>query len=367
MTVISAASLFQEPSLLAVSLAILVGGAVGWLVFRIGRMVLVRISRPFPLAAAVVSNVAAPARYTLMLIPAQFILRAASDEVPAIAVLRHAAAVLLILAVTWLGLRAVRGIAEGVIARHPLEVADNLLARRVQTQTRVLMRCAMVAIGLVGFAAVLMTFPTVRTVGTSLLASAGVAGLAVGMAARPVLANLIAGIQLAVTQPIRLEDVLIVEGEWGWVEEITGTYVVMRLWDWRRLVIPLQWFIEHPFQNWTRSTASIIGSVFWWVDYGLPLQPVREELERLCKDAPEWDGKVVVLQVTDTSERAMQLRALMSAPDSSKAWDLRCRVREGIIDFIQRAFPDHLPRVRAELSSQEAPVAEAVIDGHGGQ
>jgi len=207
----------------------------------------------------------------------------------------------------------------------------------------------------VGLAVVLMTFPEVRAVGTSLLASAGLVGLVAGMAARPVLSNLIAGVQLALTQPIRLDDVLIVEGEWGWVEEITGTYVVLRLWDLRRLVVPLQWFIEHPFQNWTRTNADIIGSVFWWVDYRLPLAPLRAELERLCRAAPEWDGKLALLQVTEAGERAMQLRALVTARDSPKCWDLRCRVREGIIDFIQREYPQYLPRMRAEVfSSPEA-------------
>jgi small-conductance mechanosensitive channel len=216
------------------------------------------------------------------------------------------------------------------------------------------MRTVMTLIVLVGLSTVLMTFPSVRTIGASLLASAGVAGLFVGMAARPVLGNLIAGMQIALTQPIRLDDVLIVDGEWGWVEEITGTYVVLRIWDRRRLIVPLQWFIEHPFQNWTRKSADIIGSVFWWVDYGLPLEPVQAEIRRLCEEVPKWwDGDVALLQVTDSGPESMQLRALVTARNSPDCWDLRCHVRAGVIDFIRREYPQFLPRIRAETEVSE--------------
>lgn len=207
----------------------------------------------------------------------------------------------------------------------------------------------------IGIALALMSFPAVRTIGTSLLASAGVAGLVVGFAARPALGNLIAGLQIALTQPIRLDDVVIVDGEWGRIEEIGGTFVVIRIWDQRRLVVPLQWFIEHPFQNWTRTSAEIIGTVFVWADYRLPLAPLRAELERLCKEAPEWDHRVCILQVTETTERAMQLRALVSSSDSGLNWDLRCKVREGLIEFIQQRYPDCLPQARVTL---EGPVAQ---------
>jgi small-conductance mechanosensitive channel len=347
---------FQYPAL-GWALAALAAAALGALVHRLGRPVVLRVSRPFPTLGAMARHCEAPSAWALPLLMLQLVLRSAPDALPAIAALRHAVTVALILALTWLVQRAVRGAAEAVLARYPVAVEDNLLARRVHTQTRVLTRSLMAGVGLLGLAAVLMTFPEVRAVGASLLASAGLAGLVVGMAARPVLSNLIAGVQLALTQPIRLDDVLIVEGEWGWVEEITGTYVVLRLWDLRRLVVPLQWFIEHPFQNWTRSSAEIVGSVFWWVDYRLPVAPLRAELERLCRAAPEWDGKLALLQVTDASERAMQLRALVTARDSPKAWDLRCRVREGLIDFIQREYPQYLPRVRAEMFA--APEAAA--------
>ncbi len=239
-----------------------------------------------------------------------------------------------------------------------MDVRDNLYARRVQTQTRVLTRTLASLIALLGFAAALMTFPAVRQVGASLLASAGLAGLVVGFAAKPVLGNMLAGLQIVLTQPIRLDDVVIVEGEWGRIEEITGAYVVVKIWDEHRLIVPLQRFIEHPFENWTRTGAQLIGSVFWWLDYRMPVEPLRAELERVCKAAPEWDGRFCVLQVTDATDRTMQIRALVTAAGSSEAFDLRCRVRETIIDFVQREYPQYLPRARTESISMDRP-AEA--------
>jgi hypothetical protein len=197
-----------------------------------------------------------------------------------------------------------------------------------------------------------MTFPRARQLGASLLASAGVAGLIVGLAARSVFGNLLAGLQIALAQPLRIDDVLIVEGEWGRVEEITATNVVLKIWDERRLVVPLQWFIEHPFQNWTRRGASLLGTVFLWVDYSLPMQPVRAEARRLCEASTNWDGRVCNVQVTDSSERAMQLRILVSSADSGRAFDLRCEMREGLVDFIQRQFPQALPRMRADVAAR---------------
>jgi len=259
----------------------------------------------------------------------------------------------LIAAFTWLAMRAVRAGGEAVIRLHPANVGDNLQARRVQTQSRVLTRTLMFFVLLIGAAAALMTFPGMRQIGASLLASAGVAGLVAGIAARPVLANLIAGLQIALTQPIRLDDVVIMEGEWGRIEEITATYVVVKIWDERRLIVPLQHVIEHPFQNWTRTGSQLLGTVFLWLDYRVPIAPLRAELKRICEAAPEWDGRVALIQVTDTSERGIQLRALVSTPDASTGWDLRCRVREALLDFLQREYPEALPRLRAEVEQME--------------
>jgi small-conductance mechanosensitive channel len=207
----------------------------------------------------------------------------------------------------------------------------------------------MVVVGITALAAMLMTFEKVRQLGASILASAGIIGIIVGVAAQRTIATFLAGIQIAVTQPIRIDDVVIVENEWGRIEKITLTYVIVRIWDLRRLVLPITYFIEKPFQNWTRVTADILGTVFVYVDYTVPAQAVRDELQRILKSSTLWDGKVCGLQVTNTTEHTVELRALMSAADASKAWDLRCEVREKLVNFIQSNYPDGLPKVRAEI------------------
>jgi small-conductance mechanosensitive channel len=297
------------------------------------------------------------------LIALQGVWQVAPVTFPLLAVVRHTNVLLLLAAVTWLGLRVVRGIAQGVIRLHPIDVEDNLHARRVHTQTRMLARTAMFIVLLTGLALMLMTFPEARQFGASLLASAGVVGIVAGIAARPVFSNLIAGLQIALAQPFRLDDVLIIQGEWGRVEEITGTYVVLKIWDERRLIIPLQWLIENPFQNWTRSSAQIIGTVFVWVDYRMPLGPLREAAQRACEAAPEWDQRLCKLELVEAGERSMQLRVLVTSGNSSLNWDLRCKVREALIDVMQREYPQHLPLMRAELADTRFAGATAQPPG----
>jgi len=255
----------------------------------------------------------------------------------------------------WLLVRAVAAGEQAILRDNPMEVADNLAARRIQTQTRVLSRVLMGAIILVGASMVLLTFPMVRQIGTALLASAGIIGLVAGIAAKPVFGNLIAGLQIALTQPIRLDDVVIVEGEWGRVEEIGSSYVVVRIWDERRMVVPLTWFIENPFQNWTRRSADLLGTAFLWLDYRAPIVAIRAELERICKGETLWDGRVCVTQVTETSEHTLQVRLLVSARNSGDAFDLRCIVRERMLDFLAREYPQALPRTRAEILDRPDP------------
>ena len=302
-----------------------------------------------------------PARAALILFALQFVWDAASPDLPALRAVEHVTLLALTAALGWLGVRCVAGVADAVFQLHPVDQADNLHARQVRTQTGVL---ATVATGLIVFVALalaLMSFPAVRTLGTSLLASAGVAGLVVGMAARPVLGNLIAGLQLALTQPLRLDDVVVIDGEWGRIEQIRASYVVVNIWDERRLIVPLQWFIEHPFANWTLNSAELIGSVNLWVDYRLPLASLRAELERICGEAPEWDRRVCSLAVTEAGERGMQLRALVSAADSGTTWDLRCRVREGLIVYIQEHFPQSLPRTRVDCAADADGATRAAV------
>jgi small-conductance mechanosensitive channel len=323
---------------------------------RVGARILVRVARPYPLMSVVLRYINKPALVLLVILAIGFVLFEAPDTLPFAAVLRDVATVALIGALTFLAVRSVGAVCEAIVQSHPLDTENNLHARRIHTQARVLARSVMVVIVIIGFGGALMTFPSVRQIGASLLASAGVAGLVAGIAARPVLGNLIAGLQIALSQPIRLDDVVVIQGEWGRIEEITGTYVSIRIWDQRRLIVPLQWFIENPFTNWTRNSSQIIGTVFFYVDYRMPLAPLREELQRILEHAPEWDGRVQVLQVTDATERSMQLRVLVSSFDSGLNWDLRCRVREGLLNFAQATYPHYLPRTRADLSTEKEHV-----------
>lgn len=340
---------------LAVSALVLLAVAgIHW----IGARIVKPIARPYPFMSVIVSYIDRPSFALLSLLALEFLWLQVDESLSHVGGLRTLAAVGTTAALTWLLMRLAAAVGDAIIRAHPIDTADNLEARRIHTQTRVLARTVMVLIVIIGTGAALMTFPNVRQIGASLLASAGVAGLVAGIAARPVLGNLIAGLQIALSQPIRLDDVVIIQGEWGRIEEISGTYVSVRLWDQRRLIVPLQWFIENPFQNWTRSSAELIGTVFLYVDYRLPLEPLRAELARIVADAPQWDGRVQVLQVTDATERSMQLRALVSARDSSLAWDLRCRVREGLIAFINAHYPHCLPRERTEWTTPDALARE---------
>ena len=254
-------------------------------------------------------------------------------------------------AIAIVGWAAAIGIAmleDVVTAHYRIEERDNLRARQIRTQSQLLRRIANVVIVVVTAGLMLMTVPAVRHLGVSLFASAGIAGIVVGMAARPALSNLIAGLQVALTEPIRIEDVVIVEGEFGWIEEIGTSFVVVRIWDKRRLVVPLNYFMEKPFQNWTRKSADLLGTVFLHTDYRVPLDEMRGELDRVLAATPLWDKQVKVIQVTDATEKAMELRILVSAGDAPTLWDLRVLVREKLIEWLQVNYPDSLPRDRQE-------------------
>lgn len=318
---------------------------------RFGVPILQRLAGHFPFSRRLLVQCRRALRVSVFFVLLQVVFRDSEAVLRISPLLLHLTALLSIVSLIWLSTRAVQSIADTIVEINPINLTDNLAARRIHTQTRVLARSINVLIIVIGTGMALMTLPALRQIGTSLLASAGVAGLVVGLAAKPVLGNLLAGLQLAISQPIRLDDVVIVENEWGQIEEITGTYVVVRIWDQRRLIVPLQWFIEHPFQNWTRSNAELLGTVMLWVDYRLPMAPLRVEAQRLCSSLAEWDGRVCVVQVTDTNEHGMQVRILVSAADSPRAFDLRCKVREGLLDFIQLHHPDCLPLRRTETTN----------------
>ena len=267
--------------------------------------------------------------------------------------------------VGWASITALHIAADIYLRRYRLDVDDNLLARKHNTQVRVLLRAIDGVLVLLTAGAALMTFEEVRQYGVSLFASAGVAGIVAGLAARPVLSNLIAGVQLAMTQPIRLEDAVIVENEWGNIEEINSTYVVVRLWDWRRMILPLTYFIEKPFQNWTRDSSALIGTAMIYVDYRAPVAAMREKLEDIVKHSKLWDGRVVNLAVTDAKERTIEVRCLASARSAGQVFDLRCEIREKMIDFLQREHPEALPRHRNQVALDDEAATVRLIGGDG--
>jgi small-conductance mechanosensitive channel len=254
----------------------------------------------------------------------------------------------------WIALTALHIGADLYLGRYRLDLPDNLLARKHITQVRILERVVTVVIVLVTIGFALLTFDAVRQFGVTLFASAGVAGIIAGLAARPVLSNFFAGVQIAVAQPIRIDDAVIVENESGSIEEITFSYVVVKLWDLRRMVVPLSYFIEKPFQNWTRTGGELIGSIFFYVDHTAPVEAIREKLMEIVAQSKLWNGKIANLQVSDCKETSIELRALVSADTASAAWDLRCEVREKLISYLQRECPTALPRRRYEATA-DAP------------
>lgn len=291
-----------------------------------------------------------PSLGLLLTIAIYIILLVFAPENQLVAIVMHLLKLLIVFFITWLLIGLIKLGRDIVLLQYDIDEKDNLKARRVYTQFQIMERILIFIVVLVALSVALMTFEQIRKVGLSLFASAGVAGIILGFAAQKLIGNVLAGFQIAIAQPIRLEDVVIVEKEWGWIEEINLTYVVVRIWDKRRLILPTTYFIEKPFQNWTRVSADILGTVFIYTDYTVPIDKLRLELTRVLKSDPNWDGKVNVLQVTDSTEKTMEIRALMSAVDSPSAWDLRVNVREKLIDFLQRNYPESLPKSRIEMA-----------------
>jgi small-conductance mechanosensitive channel len=357
----SFSGLWGDARTLLIAAGILVGSALAGIVTYLALFsVAARVSRrsKSTLQELLVKQTRAPARYIFPFLALTFAVQTTPLPDRFRAQLEHFFTLCLIGALGWFLITIVQVTAALIRTRYSIAVADNLHARRIHTQTEVLERIFIGCMVVITLATMLMTFPSARQIGTSVFASAGIAGVIVGMAARSSVASLIAGLQVAITQPIRIDDAVVVEGEWGWIEEIESTYVVVRIWDLRRLILPLTYFIDKPFQNWTRSTAEIIGTVFIYVDYTLPVEPVRAELQRVLQDTPLWNGKTCVLQVTDFSETTMQLRCLMSANSSSAAFDLRCIVRERMISFLQKNYPQCLPTRRDAVTLSPANSAK---------
>jgi small-conductance mechanosensitive channel len=270
----------------------------------------------------------------------------------------HALAIALIIGITWLLIEVGYAGTDIALIRlsRALGTRDNRRARRARTQLIVLRRVIAVVAIVIALGAILLTFTRVRALGASLLASAGIAGAIAGVAARPTVGNLIAGLQIAFSDMLRMDDVVVVvENEWGRVDDITLTYVVVKTWDERRLILPTSYFVDNPFQNWTRHEARVIGTVFLYLDYSVPVDEVRAETQRILEASPLWDRREWVLQVTEITTQGVELRILMSAADAPSAWDLRCEVREQLLRFVRERFPEALPRLRIDSSQDAGP------------
>lgn len=263
----------------------------------------------------------------------------------------HLVGAALVVALAWLAVKVTYVVDDVVLARHSIEVEDNLRARQLKTQLDLVRRVLVVLIVLVAISAILLSIPQVRAVGAGLLASAGLLGIIAGIAAQPLFSNMVAGIQIALTQPVRTDDVVVIAGDWGRIEEIHLTYAVVKVWDLRRLIVPISFFTTQSFENWTRSAADIIGTVYIEVDYSAPVARVRQRMMEICAQSPNWDGKVASLQVTNLG-LTMQLRAVVSSANSSRSWDLQCEIREQLIDYLQHEHPQCLPRLRTEVATR---------------
>lgn len=302
-----------------------------------------------------------PGRLALILVALSWSVNAAPFPPAQASMIQHGLLIAFIVLVGWVVLTGVDIAAALYVRRFRVDEADNLLARKHLTQVRILRRAVAMLIVLITAAMALMTIPAVRQVGVSLLAAGGAAGIIVGLALQPVLSNLIAGVQIALTQPIRLDDAVLINGEFGRVEEINATYVVVRLWDLRRMVVPLKFFLDQPFQNWTRQSANLLGTVMLYLDYRAPIDRIRQKFEELVHGSKNWDGQVCAVQVTDARERVIEVRGLLSAVDSGKTFDLRCEVREKLIAWLQEEIPEALPRDRQENIT--LPAAGASVAG----
>ena len=338
-----------------IPLTAIVAGFVAALLFRLITLRYAR-RRDSKTAAAFARHTTRPLLLLLPVFLARLVQPLLHIE-PAVApTVRHAGTLLLILCFGWLLISLISVLDEYLRERLVSGVGDDRRAKRVVTRVGILSRVLIILILVLTAAAMLATFPEGRAIGASILASAGIAGLVLGIAARPAAESLIAGLQVAFTEPIHIDDVVIVEGEWGRIEEIRSTYVVVRIWDLRRLVVPLSYFLEKPFQNWTRSGTALLAQVTIEVDYSTPVAKLRDEVGEIVASSKLWDQGSWNLQVVEAGERTMRLRILASAADSGNAWNLRCEIREKLIAYLQEHYPWALPKIRATLEGGSAAV-----------
>ncbi|MBL7261965.1 mechanosensitive ion channel family protein [Paractinoplanes lichenicola] len=336
----------------ATGAAILAVTVLHWLLSRLGRR--------SKLAADLAQTAHRPFLATMILFALQQALRVVTDDFAGREGILHALVILFIAAFAWLIAAFLLALEDAALAHWRTDVPDNLRRRRFKTQIVMLRRITVATIVVLTLGVVLMTFPGIRALGASVLASAGIVSVIAALAAQSTLGNVFAGLQLAFSDAVRVDDVVVVEGEWGRIEEMTLTYVAVQIWDDRRLLMPTSYFTTKPFQNWTRSSSAVLGTAEVDVDWSTEIEPLRAELRATCEGSELWDGRVCVLQVTEAVGGMVRLRALVSANDAPSLWDLRCLVRERLVTFIWANQRTALPRFRADMANVTRPVAESL-------
>lgn len=312
----------------------------------------------YSLFKSIITHLGRPLNFFVPVLTLNFMLPLLRMAKPYLDLLDRVTDILVVISFASLLINAFRIFEDYIYHQYDLKKDDNLKERKVRTQLIFVRKVVIIVIVLVSLSVILLSFSSVRKIGAGLLTGVGIGSIIIGFAAQKSLSNFLAGFQIAFTQPIRIDDVLIVEGEWGKVEDITLTYVVVAIWDQRRLILPITYFIEKPFQNWTRTTSEILGTVFLYVDYSFPVEALRGELNRLLESTDMWDKRVGILQVTDSKEHTIELRALMSARNSSIAFDLRCYIRENLLKYINENMPESLPLQRYIHNGKDVPVEE---------
>src|SRR6476661_1559378 len=338
---------------LAVALAVAAGLVASWLV----RRVVLRLNRKQEALRETSREARLPLRFALCLIGVRIALATTTADAEWRRNVDHGLVIALIGSVAWLAIAVLLVIETIILTRYRVDVADNRRARRLRTQVILARRIGVALIAVVALGSIMLTFPAIQALGAGLLASAGVISIVAGLAAQTSLVNVFAGIQLAFTDAIRVDDVVVVQKEWGRIEEITLTYVVVHIWDDRRLILPSTYFTTPPFENWTRRQSEVMGTVEFDLDWRAPVDEMRTELRRVLAGTELWDGRVGVLQITDATGGFVRIRILVSAADSAALFDLRCLVRENIVTFLQQDHPQALPHQRWEQAADDAGTA----------
>jgi len=341
--------LFPALPFIAVILAVAAGLVLSWLL----RKVVLRLNRKRPELQATSRVARRPLRLALCLVGVRTALGLTADSESWHAGVDHFLLIALIGAFAWLAIAVLLIVEAVVLHRHSVDVADNRRARRLRTQMILARRIAVALVVVLAVGTAMLTFPAIQALGAGLLASAGVISIVAGLAAQTSLVNVFAGMQLAFTDAIRVDDVVVVQKEWGRIEEITLTYVVVHLWDDRRLILPSTYFTTTPFENWTRRQSEVMGTVEFDLDWRAPVEDMRTELRRVLADTDLWDERVGVLQITDATGGFVRVRILVSAADSAALFDLRCLVRETMVTFLQQNHPQALPHQRWEQAADD--------------